>query len=891
MNKLLKFLFIFIFSLNNVTSQSIPLFTQIYGYFDQGNSWSFDPSGVSEVGISNPNGVCIARYPINKETIHVGFFISDANITFVIQGAVSLSKELIVNKNCTTHFDNQSDDDGTEILKINLMEEDSVVLNTGRMSGKKTHISNKGVVRNNGDMRVSDIQNIKGQFYSSSSSYTQLNGFLNNNGYSYFSGTVNFNNNSLDGQVLLKTTSETIFKDSLTTINMQNIIVTAESSLNIQSSALSSIPFNSDSKCSMKVTDSSWVLISNNSNLDFTNTTLSLTDSAKLNISNSKMYSDSNIKMKSYTTLGIKDSGLLSSNNFLASGYSTVNLDQNSVLESKNLILFDNSKMHLDSSIIDIGIKSDGSYDSSDEIIDLPDKSKILAALANSSSITAQNSSTLIISGAFGIVNNASIFMEGSSMSISKSFRSFDKTSINGTNSKIEIKDQFDINDESSFLFKGSSLDITGSFSINSNKINIQREFFDSNIKIDGKLYNIGKLSFEKSKVNLNKNFTSIGQIKSNQTNYSILLGQFNLYGFYDGIGDTINLLSGQMNIAKLSSFNCENCQIDSNGSIKQFKSSKLKLFSSSFTNRKGNVEMDGDFSLDAKSKLTNAGEFILQSDIVLNDNRQQENDTLDTLVLNQGNFTIKGENTTNVFVDFENRGSLVLQQNSIFKKINQYDGNISLSNQVDIQSNQTIELNGGSLFGNGSVTAESLNNKNATLGSKEFFYQLNINGNYTQGENGKMIVTIDSTNKISLVNISGSAIINGTLIVRMNKNMVENSSNYNKSMIIMHTNEMQGGYSSIQFKTYDPETGEEQDDNNDCNNYQVQSSKTSFSVLLNGNSCKKDGLTTPQIIGIAVGGFVFVAIGVMVASYFVFTKYRYSENSIKLKKIISKFK
>ncbi|KAN0055530.1 hypothetical protein ACTA71_008643 [Dictyostelium dimigraforme] len=896
------------------------------------------------IAINVPNVQCVSNDQLSIAGIEVGYGGS-TNITLNILAPMTLTNDMDINSNNTVYFNIPPGglgimDDHVDVASINLNQQTSKMINIGSMSGKNTSILIKGGFLNNKSMlNMKSVLNRGGSILTDRSSQTTLANFQSIGGSNVFQGDITLASNDDTYVFSLTSQCHSTFYNAQASSSLKNHKIATASSFDIESSYFTLNRIDQD-QGSISLQDFSTMTLSSRSGLDLFNVDFAIKDSTKFNISSSSsLTTDSNLKVISTASLMLNDqSSLISSSPMLIGNSANVSINSKSTIESKLLFLLEQSVVNVDDSILTVGYSSNdrgnggnssnsgasssssSSSSSSTDSTSTPTptisnpgivirsiESTSLTTtttslgigsfmgLSDKSILSIKNSSQLNIKGLFGLLNETSVLIDSSSVLIEKTFYSFNNSTIKSLNSTFNITDSFDVNDDSTFSFIDSNLAIEGSFQVNSNK-KTNRQFINSDIKVDGKFINMGSLQFNGSRFDLNRNFTSIGLVNSNSSNIMVKNGQFNILGYYIGHSDQINLTNGQMQIGPKSNFKCSSCSISSIGNIRQAKSSTLKLIDSTFNNNGiGTVEISGDITLDETSKLFNSGSgnFILQANI---------NYELQTsaIIENNGTFMVSdnGNNGSNTYlnVNFQNRGDLSVSQNSVFKKLNQYNGGtLSLIENVTIHSNLTIDLQGGSIIGMGLLNT-TINNQAGTIGNKNIT-KLYIVGNYTQGVGGTIIITINSINELSTINIQENVnILGGNLVIRLNKQMVEDKSNQGQPMSVMTSNlEMNANFDSIQFQTYDPSTGEETDENDDCR-YQTKQTKSTLAVLL-GDDCDKTngqsegGLTTPQIIGIAFAGFGVILIASLITSYIIFTKYRYSESSIKLKKWVLKFK
>ncbi|EAL66391.1 hypothetical protein DDB_G0282131 [Dictyostelium discoideum AX4] len=807
------------------------------------------------IAINVPNVQCISNDQLSIEGIEVGYGGS-TNITLDILAPITLRNDLDINFNNTVYFNIPPGglgimDDHVDVSSINLNQQTSKMINMGSMSGKNSSISIKGGYLNNkSKLNMKSILNTGGSFITDSSSQTSLANFQSVGGDNFIQGEIIFASSDDAYALSLSTQSHSTLYNAQASSSLKNFKISTASTFNMESSYFSMNRIDQD-QGSISLQDQSTISLSSKSGLDLFNFGLVIKDSTALNVSSSTITTDSNFRVLSTANLLLKEeSSLISSSPMLIRNFATVNINSKSNVESKILYISEESNVNVDDSILTVGYSSNdrggSSSSSSDSSSTTPTPSN--PGIIIKSSIQSLTSSSLGVSNFMGLSDKSILSINNSSkLNVKGLFALLNETTMSVDSSSVLIeKTLYSFNNSTIGSFN-STFNISDTFDVNDDskfkfidsnlliegsfKINsdkkVSRQFINSDVKVDGKFLNFGTIQFNASRFDLNRNFTSVGLVNSIGSNIKVKNGQFNVLGYYIGESDEINLTNGQMQIGPKSNFKCSGCSITSIGNIRQAKSSTLKLFDSTFNNN--------------------------------------------------------------------GVGDLSVSKNSVFQKLNQYNGAIlSLINNVEIHSNSTIDLQGGSIVGMGLLNT-TINNQAGTIGNNNIT-KLDITGNYTQGIGGTIIVTIDSINELSTFNIQESVnILGGNLIIRLNKQMVEDKSNQGQPMSVMTSNqEMNASFNSIQFKTYDPSSGEETDQNDDCR-YQTKQTKSTLAVLL-GSDCDtatndERGLTTPQIIGIAFAGFGVILVASLITTYVVFQKYRYSENSIKLKKWVLKFK
>lgn len=127
------------------------------------------------------------------------------------------------------------------------------------------------------------------------------------------------------------------------------------------------------------------------------------------------------------------------------------------------------------------------------------------------------------------------------------------------------------------------------------------------------------------------------------------------------------------------------------------------------------------------------------------------------------------GAGTTNVEPAFTNDGTLSAQIGTLsFDALTQNSGSITLGGgNIDVGT--TLALNGGTLDGSGTITAD-VNNSGGNVSPGNSPGTINITGNYTQGSTGTMTIELAGTGagQFDQVNVSGSATLDGTLNVSL---------------------------------------------------------------------------------------------------------------------------
>ncbi|KAM9966980.1 hypothetical protein ACTFIR_007215 [Dictyostelium discoideum] len=330
-------------------------------------------------------------------------------------------------------------------------------------------------------------------------------------------------------------------------------------------------------------------------------------------------------------------------------------------------------------------------------------------------------------------------------------------------------------------------------------------------------------------------------------------------------------------------------------GQLKIHPLAYIDIVNSSFTLISGNVDTLGNVYLDSSSDLSNQnGTYNLYSGIYFtNDTTVKSNNVT---VLNDGVFNV-ANNSVEINVAFTNSGNnsniaqLNINNNTLFiyDFKNENGGEITL-NGGTFSSDNSIQLNGGSIKGSGSFNT-SINQSNGQFGSKSTVNNFNITGDFIQSNNSnnnsKIIIVIDSLDSFSTLNIGNLADINGIIEIRINQDILKNLNNNNNNNnnlesnlssqsgsgsdgiksasfnLISYNSKTSNSFNNIQFKSYDPKSGSENDiDKNSCIQPKSKSGSSSFSVLLeqnedcaNGGGVGGDGKS--KISGGAIAGIV----------------------------------
>ncbi|KAM9965543.1 hypothetical protein ACTFIW_005361 [Dictyostelium discoideum] len=199
------------------------------------------------------------------------------------------------------------------------------------------------------------------------------------------------------------------------------------------------------------------------------------------------------------------------------------------------------------------------------------------------------------------------------------------------------------------------------------------------------------------------------------------------------------------------------------------------------------------------------------------------------------------------------------------------------------LSSDNSIQLNGGSIKGNGNINSTIIQNS-GEFGSSFSINNFNIIGNFIQSNDSssKIIILIDSLNSFSTINISKLADINGIVIIKINENLLNNSntsssssSSSNEKTILKIVNfgsKSSNSFGNIKFATYDSKGNEKElSSSSPCVDARVSS--TSFSVLIDVNDCfpndnKVNSLSIGAIVGIVIACAIIAIVIMSIIHY-----------------------
>ncbi|EAL67871.1 hypothetical protein DDB_G0279143 [Dictyostelium discoideum AX4] len=328
------------------------------------------------------------------------------------------------------------------------------------------------------------------------------------------------------------------------------------------------------------------------------------------------------------------------------------------------------------------------------------------------------------------------------------------------------------------------------------------------------------------------------------------------------------------------------------NGKLLLSPLSNAKLDNIDFDIQNGTLTSIGDMYLSSNTLISNKDTFLLSSNIFETTKSSKIENTGSMIINHIGNGNGNGndDKSFSIGVNLINSGGLIQVGNDkigknieILDYIQHNNNSILLINKNSIiSSNETIKIQGGLVYGNGTFNS-SINHSNGNLLSLNQTNQINITNNYIQGENATIIILINSKDDFSKLNINKFASLNGNIEIRISKTLINdkeqqidiinfnNEENDNDDDDDLNTNlklvssssttttNKGVNFKNIKFNSYDQETGETKEITEESDCVKSKSSTTSFSVLVGCSDNSK--LSGGQIAGIVIGCAVFVAL------------------------------
>ncbi|EGC29902.1 hypothetical protein DICPUDRAFT_158435 [Dictyostelium purpureum] len=490
---------------------------------------------------------------------------------------------------------------------------------------------------------------------------------------------------------------------------------------------------------------------------------------------------------------------------------------------------FDNTYFEFKNSNVTISNKL---YSSDNRILGLTDHSVLLFNQSNvvldSNLLTIGESLLVAVDSKFDIYDNG-LFSGNSIVQLNDTvfdvhglFTCQNSSTFVSFDSKITVEGSTSFYNQSMYSFNYVDFTVNGYFYDDTHSEEILNSFHHSNLTIKGVYVNNGGFYFNYSSLACNGQFLNSGEFNAIESDISLsktLTNEANILMENSTLTITSGslVMKGEANLTLVNS----NVEILNGQVLLDTTGSVINLYNSTLINRDGSLTFNGDIIVNKDAALTNNAKIVLTSNVLLNNENGTET-FKNTGELNIENplQSIRDSNATSILVHLVNEnGSIKIARETIMLNLD--------------QNNSTLQMKLDNL------TLSIQNNLNSVKDSISF----------TVGEN-----------RSSLINVNKEANIeNSTLIIRVPSNL----SNEPKNTTLITYSKLSGsGFSNVQFKSYDPVTGEEKDLDN-CK-HSVQVSQSSMGLLLNsGDSCSKKSASIPTggIIGIVCGVVALAAV------------------------------
>jgi fibronectin-binding autotransporter adhesin len=241
-------------------------------------------------------------------------------------------------------------------------------------------------------------------------------------------------------------------------------------------------------------------------------------------------------------------------------------------------------------------------------------------------------------------------------------------------------------------------------------------------------------------------------------------------------------------------------CYFTNSGTLLVGAKSKIDLTNSNnFTNLANNTLTGGTYSVTGTLLIpgnvnTNAARITLTGTASQMLNSNTNTNALAGFVTNatKGSFTLAGGQSFHSSGAFTNQGAISISKGSTFTVgvggsyvqnggKTTVNGTLTTSSAGDSGFEPTaigsISILGGSLLGNGGTVAANVSCSGTVVpaGSPTSVGKLTINGGYTQSSTGVLDANIAAANagKFNVLNVSGTAMLGGTLNIKLLKNFV----------------------------------------------------------------------------------------------------------------------
>ncbi|GAM28857.1 hypothetical protein SAMD00019534_120330 [Acytostelium subglobosum LB1] len=618
------------------------------------------------------------------------------------------------------------------------------------------------------------------------------------------------------------------------------------SSLNIKSAAIATFSANSRLASSgaplaidgqVNFTDSSTFSVAGLASVSLTGT-LKLVDSAQMTVDTSSF-----VYVKTGASVSFTDNAILKSKNG-----ATISINETtSFTGGAQLSLESNSNVVLISSASSLSFSGNASLQQSGTGATLTVQTGASLALLDNSNVDLAAGASLDVEG------GQATFGAGTSMRVhSASLRAGlgGKLSFANFSSLVMVQSTMVIDGQQVF-------DVSAKLDVNSTKVIITgnvtldaaSSFVDSELHILGRINISGVINIQNSLLNITKGARL--DLNSQLRGRNLKL---HIEGDFEANPD-------------FGDFVCDECEVhvDNKGWVRFNMHTHANLTNTVVYNNANMYLMPLHMIIPRGNKIYNAGVLDYCTDILVTNNYSITNDT-EPIVINTGRWLCRTEMTNVLYTPFNNTGSLEMSAGIIiFNRLTQTNGTIMMDGGV-FHANHTVEIESGLLYGVGHIYASIENN--GTIGTAHNVTStdnLTISGDLYH--NGEMVINVVTPTNYSVVNVQSNVVVgdDATLVLKMSSGLEPGT-----NASVMNYASIQGKFSSIRIKSFDPATGQEEDV--DPCRYQTDQGKTSLSVLVSPQgSCSSSGgykLPIGAIIGIVIGCVVVTAVIIGIASY-----------------------
>ncbi|KAM9968014.1 hypothetical protein ACTFIW_002445 [Dictyostelium discoideum] len=534
--------------------------------------------------------------------------------------------------------------------------------------------------------------------------------------------------------------------------------------------------------------------------------------------------------------LVVKQSTLTLNHTLKASDDSWVYVLQGSVVNIKNNVLI--SKNGLISG-----------YQSKFEITGKESTEKLYFLLEDQGQLYFYDQSTVILESNLQAAGNSVVAFNHTYTNFNSNITFFDTSSLIGRNfSTIALDNNLVMVDNSSMYLENSDLTISGSIVFNDNAFLTMRQssckvngFFsdytspikkyylaiiNSQFNIDGFFFSSGNILISNSTLECNNEFKIVGGLRTDNGSHIIVSnGNFSIDGRIRINDTTIELKNGILEFSESSNSILFNSTIIlDRGDMKIKVGSTLELLNTKLINKNANMNINGNIYINTNSSMTNGANFKLNSNILpLNNSGTEEFD-------NQGYFDIvKGANESIIMVPVRNSGTINVGRETTIISFTSTNGTIIVNPNATLHSNNTFIISNSSVQGSGVINSSISSNGGSSYGN-DTITNLAINGNLESNED-EFIFTVDGKNSTT-INIGNNATItNATLIIRVSNDIVNSTQN----TTLLTSSNLDATFSKVVFQSYDPETGI-QKQLDDCA-HKIKNDKGTLGLLLNSNA------------------------------------------------------